>query len=159
MELEEWGLVVCVVLAGLFSGLLAMLTLILQPMMARMSGPELARFLRVFLPPARTSPFNQIEVLGLMIAPVVVLFALGETDAPFWLTATGLALTTGGLFLVSRRLSEPNYDVMLAWDPDSMPANWEATRRRYFTLNWIRAAATWTAFGLFLAALVDLLRS
>ncbi len=94
-----------------------------------------------------------------MIAPVLVLFALDETDAPFWLTAIGLALTTGGLFLVSRRLSEPNYDVMLAWDPDSMPADWEATRRRYFTLNWIRAAAIWTAFGLFLVALVDLLRS
>lgn len=31
-----------------------------------------------------------------------------------------------------------------------------ATRRRYFALNWIRAAATWTAFGLFLAALVAL---
>jgi hypothetical protein len=25
-------------------------------------------------------------------------------------------------------------------------------RRRYFTLNWVRAAITWTAFGLFLAA-------
>jgi len=25
---------------------------------------------------------------------------------------------------------------------------------RYFTLNWVRAGATWTAFALFLAALV-----
>jgi hypothetical protein len=30
----------------------------------------------------------------------------------------------------------------------------EAKRRRYFALNWIRAAATWTAFALLLAALV-----
>jgi hypothetical protein len=30
-------------------------------------------------------------------------------------------------------------------------------RRYYFKLNWIRAISTWTAFGLFLAALVDLL--
>jgi len=29
-----------------------------------------------------------------------------------------------------------------------MPANWEAIRRRYFRLNWIWAAATWTAFTL-----------
>ena len=41
---------------------------------------------------------------------------------------------------------------MLAWDPDAMP-EWESTRRRYFALNWIRAAATWVAFGLFLAVL------
>lgn len=37
-----------------------------------------------------------------------------------------------------------------------MPADWEATRRRYFTLNWVRAATTWTAFALSLAALVAL---
>jgi hypothetical protein len=39
--------------------------------------------------------------------------------------------------------------VMLAWDPEAMPTNWEATRKRYFALNWIRAAATWTAFAVF----------
>jgi hypothetical protein len=36
-----------------------------------------------------------------------------------------------------------------------MPSDWQATRRRYFALNWVRAAATWAAFGLFLAALVE----
>ena len=34
--------------------------------------------------------------------------------------------------------------------------DWEATRKRYFALNWIRAAATWTAFTVFPAALVAL---
>jgi hypothetical protein len=47
---------------------------------------------------------------------------------------------------------------MLAWDPDAMPADWTAGRRYYFRLNWIRALLTWLAFGLFLAALVVLLR-
>lgn len=70
------------------------------------------------------------------------------------LTAIGLALTVAGPLLVSNRLAEPNYDVMLAWDPEAMPADWEAGRRRYFTLNWVRALATWGAFGVFLAALV-----
>ena len=45
---------------------------------------------------------------------------------------------------------------MLSWNPDALPEGWESFRRRYFTLDWIRAAATWLAFGLFLAALVDL---
>jgi hypothetical protein len=58
--------------------------------------------------------------------------------------------------LESNRLSEPNYDVTLPWNPDAMPEGWEAVRRRYFALDWIRAAATWTAFALFLAALVQL---
>jgi len=45
---------------------------------------------------------------------------------------------------------------MLAWDPEAMPADWEAGRRHYFTLNWIQLTATWAAFGLFLVALVAL---
>ena len=43
---------------------------------------------------------------------------------------------------------------MLAWNPDALPDDWEAIRRRYFTINWVRAVSTWTAFGLFFAALV-----
>ena len=143
----------------MWSGLMAMLTTVLHPMMAAMSGPDFARFLRAFLPTARHAPFNYIAVIGMVAAPVVALVGLGDDpgDDPFILTAIGLAFTVAGPLLVSRLASEPNYDVMLAWNPDDLPADWEATRARYFALNWIRAAATWVAFGLFLAALVTLL--
>jgi hypothetical protein len=63
-----------------------------------------------------------------------------------------------GPLLVSRFAAEPNYDVILGWDPAAVPAGWLATRRRYFALNWIRAACTWAAFGLFLAAAYSDLR-
>jgi hypothetical protein len=158
VTVEEWALIASVVFSGLWSGLLAMLTLILHPMLAKMDGPEFARFLRAFLPTARQAPFNYIAVIGMVVAPAVALFTLDDSGgAPFILTAIGLGLTVAGPLLVSNRFSEPNYDVMLAWDPDAMPAGWEARRHRYYTLDWIRAAATWAAFALFLAALVDLL--
>ena len=48
--------------------------------------------------------------------------------------------------------AEPNYNVMLAWDPEAVPADWQRIRTRYFRLNWLRAVATWVAFGLFAAA-------
>jgi hypothetical protein len=83
---------------------------------------------------------------------VVTLVDVDETALV--LTAIGLAFTVAGPLLISNRLSEPNYDVMLGWNPDAMPQGWEARRRRYFALDWIRAVATWTAFGLFLAALI-----
>jgi hypothetical protein len=155
---EKWALAACVVFSGLWSGLLAMLTLIIHPMLEAMDGRDFARFLRAFLPVARRAWFNYVCVIGLLLAPIVALIALGDDpgSAPFVLTAIGLVLTIAGPLLVSNRLAEPNYDVMLAWDPDAMPAGWEATRRRYFALDWIRAAATWTAFALFLAALVAL---
>jgi hypothetical protein len=159
VSVAEWGLVASVVFSGTFSGLLAMLTTILHPMMRSMEGPDFARFLRSFLPIARRAPFNSVAVLGMVIAPTIALIALGDEagGTPFILTAIGLALTTIGVFVVSRWLSEPNYDVMLAWDPDAMPADWRAVRSRYFALNWVRAAATWVAFAMFLSALVDLL--
>jgi hypothetical protein len=54
-------------------------------------------------------------------------------------------------------LPSHNNKVIEGWDPDAMPPDWEAPRRRYFALNWIRAVMTWTSFGLFLAALVVVL--
>jgi hypothetical protein len=155
---ETWALVACVVFSGLWSGLLAMLTLIMHPMLAAMDGRDFAGFLRTFLPVARRAWFNYACVWGMLLAPVAALIALGDDpgSASFVLAAVGLVLTIAGPLLVSNRLAEPNYDVMLAWDPDAMPANWQATRQRYFALNWIRAAATWTAFALFLTALVAL---
>ena len=157
MSVADWALLASVVFSGLWSGLLAMLVLILHRMMAAMDGPGFAHFLHAFLPTARRAPFNYLAVIGMVVAPVVALIALSDDpgQARFVLTAVGLALTVAGPLLVSNRLAEPNYDVMLAWDPAAPPAGWQATRRRYFTLDWVRAAATWTAFALFLAALVQ----
>lgn len=156
MSVEEWALVASVVFAGLWSGLLAMVTTVLHPMMRTMDGPDFARFLGVFLPTARRAPFNYIAVIGMFFAPVVALFALDGGSTAFLLTAIGLAIVIIGPLLVSNRIVEPHYDVMLAWDPDDMPADWEAGRRRYFELNWVRGVATWTAFVLFFAALLEI---
>jgi hypothetical protein len=158
LSVEQWALTASVVFTGLFSGLYAMLNLIFHQVMGAMDGPQFARFLRRFLTVARRSPFNYIVVVGMIVAPAVALIATDDAGGtPFVLTAIGLALTLGGNAAVSNRIAEPNYDRMLSWDPDHMPADWEAVRRFYFKLNWIRAASTWTAFGLFLAALIDLL--
>jgi len=48
---------------------------------------------------------------------------------------------------------EPLYKVILGWNPDALPADWEAVRRRYFAINWIQMVTTWTALALFLVAL------
>ena len=160
MSPDDWALVACVVFTGLWSGELAMLTLVMHRMLAAMNSGDFARFLRAFLPPARRAPFNCAMVIGMVVSLIVALIALGvSAGAPFVLTAIGLGLTVGGPLLVSNRLAERNYDFMLAWDTDSMPADWQAARTRYFTLNWMRAAATWAAFVLFLAALLTEVRA
>ena len=156
MTFEELSLAASVVFAGLWSGLLGMLTLVLHKMLGAMSGRDFELFLRAFLPVGRKAWFNYVCAIGMAIAPIVALVALwGDwSSAPFVLTVIGLAIVILGVYVVSNVWKEPHYDVMLAWDPEAMPAGWEAGRRRYFALNWIQLAATWTVFGLFLAALI-----
>ena len=155
---EEGALAASVVFSGLWSGLLATLTLVMHPMFKAMDGGSFERFLRAFLPVARKAPFNYICAIGMAIAPAVALVILWDDpgSASFVLTAIGLAVVIIGVYVVSNVWKEPHYDVMLAWDPDAMPADWEAGRQRYLTLNWIQAGATWAAFALFLVALVSL---
>jgi hypothetical protein len=159
LSVEAWALVASVVFSGLWSGLLLMLTTVLHPVMEPMNGRAFARFLHRFLPPARKAASNYIAVIGMVLASLVALIALatGPGGTPLVLTAIGFALVVAGPLLVSNRRAEPLYDVMLAWDPDAPPADWEGTRARYFAINWVRSISTWAAFGLFLAALVVLL--
>jgi hypothetical protein len=133
-----------------------MLTLVMHRMLAAMDGRDFERFLRAFLPVGRKAWFNYVCALGMAVAPAVALVALwGERgSAPFVLTAIGLAIVIVGVYVVSNVWKEPHYDVMLAWDAEAMPADWKAGRNRYFALNWIQLASTWTVFGLFLAALI-----
>jgi len=50
----------------------------------------------------------------------------------------------------------PTYKVILSWDVDAIPSDWEAARNRYFAINWIQCATTWAAFALFMVALISL---
>jgi hypothetical protein len=148
------GLGLSVVCAGLWSGLLLTLTTILHPIYAAQDAGGFAAELQRFLTVARRSPTNYLLVTGLVVAPVIALLGLraDPAGAPFVLTAIGLGLTVAGPLLVSNRLAEPNYRVILGWDPAAVPADWRVVRRRYFALNWVRAVLTWTSFLLFLAA-------
>ena len=156
MTFEQLALAASVVFAGLWSGLLGMLTLVLHPMLAAMNGADFERFLRAFLPVARKAWFNYVCAIGMAVAPTVALVILRHdtTSAPFVLTAIGLAIVIVAVYVVSNVWKEPLYDVMLAWDPEAMPTGWRAGRRRYFVINWIQTAATWTVFVLFLLALI-----
>jgi hypothetical protein len=158
MTAEEWALAGSVVFSGLWSGLLGMLTTILHPMLASMDGRDFRNFMEAFLRFARKAWFNYVCAIGMGVAPIVALVTLWDDagSTSFVLTAIGLGSVIFGVYIVSNVWKEPHYDVMLGWDPEAMPADWEGGRRRYFGINWIQTAATWTAFALFLEALVAL---
>jgi hypothetical protein len=157
----EWVLAASAFFSGLASGLLGMLVSIMHPMLAAMKGPDFRDFMETFLRYAGKGwgrVFNFAWSLGMGIGPIVALVLLrndsGSTS--FVLTAIGLGVVIFGIYVVSNVWKTPQYNVILAWDPEAMPADWEAGRQRYFTINWIQFATTWAAFALFLVALISL---
>jgi MFS family permease len=159
---EEWALAASGFFAGLASGLLGMLCTIMRPMLAAMDGRDFRNFMGAFLQFAETGwgkVFNLAWSLGMGIGPPIVALVLLWDDrgsTSFVLTAIGLGIVIIGIYVVANVWKEPHYKVILAWDPEAMPPDWEAGRRRYFTINWIQCATTWAAFALYLLALASL---
>ena len=165
MSAEEWVLAATCFASGLASGLLGMLCTILRPWQATMDGRGFRDFMGEFIWYAADLPgwplgkvFNYVWSLGMTIGPIVALVLLWDDpgSTSFVLTAIGLGIVIVGILIVSNVWKTPTYKVILAWDPESLPANWEAVRRRYFTINWVQFATTWSAFALFLVALASL---
>ena len=156
---EEWVLAVTIFFSGLASGLLGMLCTIMRPMLADMDGPEFRNFIGAFLRFAGESlgkVYNLGWSLAMFLLPIVVLVLLWDDrgSTSFVLTAIGWVIVVVGVIIVSNAVKTPHYKVMLAWDPAAMPPDWEAGRQKYFTINWIQMVTTWSAFVLFIGALI-----
>ena len=161
MTAEEWALAATVFLSGLASGLLGMLSTIMRPMLAAMGGGDFRNFMEAFLRYAGKGwgrVYNFAWSLGMTFGPIVALVLLWDDpgSTSFVLTAIGLGIVIVGVLIVSNVWKTPTYNMILAWDAEAMPADWEAGRLRYFTINWIQLGVTWTAFALFLVALASL---
>jgi hypothetical protein len=158
---EKWVLAATVFFSGLAAGLLGMLCTIMRPMLTQMDGRDFRTFMEAFLRFADQSwgkAYNLGWSLGMFLLPVVALVLLWDDrgSTSFVLTATGWVIVVVGVIIVSNAVKTPHYKVMLAWDPEAMPPSWEAGRRKYFAINWIQLATTWSAFALFIAALIAL---
>jgi hypothetical protein len=161
MTAEEWVLAATVFFSGLASGLLGALCTIIRPMQAAMDGREVRTFMEAFLRYADHGlgkAYNLGWAIVPVFGPIVALVPLWDDpgSTSFILTAIGLAIVLVGIWLVSNVWKTPTYNLILSWDPEALPADWEAGRRRYFTINWIQMAVTWSAFALFTVALASL---
>jgi hypothetical protein len=158
---EAWILAATVFLSGLASGLLGMLCTIMRPLLAEMDGRNFRTFMEAFLRFADHSlgkVYNLVWAAGMFLLPIVALVLLWDDrgSTAFVLTAIGLVIVVVGVIVLSNAVKTPHYKVMLVWDPEAMPPDWKAGRQKYFTINWIQMATTWSAFALFIAALIAL---
>jgi len=157
---EEWLLAATVFLSGLAAGLLGMLSTIMRPMLAAMDGRGFRSFMEAFLRYADGGlgkAYNLAWSLGMTVGPIIALVLLWDDrgSTSFVLTAIALIIVIVGVDIVSNVWKTPTYNMILAWDPDALPADWEAGRQRYFTINWIQLVTTWSAFALLLIALAS----
>ncbi|HEX5016054.1 MAG TPA: hypothetical protein VFX15_00535 [Actinomycetes bacterium] len=158
---EEWVLAASAFVSGLAAGLLGMLSAIMRPMQAAMDGRGFRTFMEAFLRYADHSwgkVFNYAWALGMVFGPIIALVLLWDdpSSAAFVLTAIALGIVIVGVWIVSNVWKTPTYNMILAWDPEAIPADWEHVRSRYFTINAIQLVVTWAAFALLLVALAAL---
>ena len=158
---EELVLAASAFFSGLAAGLLGMLSTIMRPMLAAMDGRDFQGFMEAFLRYAAHSwgkVFNYAWSLGMTLGPAAALVLLADDpgSTSFILTAIALAIVIGGVLVASNVWKTPTYNLILSWDPEALPADWEAGRQRYFLINWIQLAVTWVVFALLLIALISL---
>jgi hypothetical protein len=110
-----------------------MLCTIMRPMLAAMEGRDFRSFMEAFLRYAGHSwgkVFNFAWSIGMTIGPIVALVLLWDDpgSTSFVLIAIGLGIVIVGVLIVSNVWKTPTYNMILAWDPAAMPADWEAGR-------------------------------
>jgi hypothetical protein len=102
-------------------------------MQAAMKGQEFRTFMERFLQYASNGlgkAFNYAWSGVTTIASILALVLLFDDpgSTAFVLTAIGLGVWVVGILIVSNVWKTPTYNMILAGDPDDMPADWEATR-------------------------------
>jgi hypothetical protein len=158
---EEWALAATVYCSGLGAGFLGGLATIIRPMQAAMDGRGFRSFIEALLPVAKHGVggvFNFVWSGATFLLAILALVLLWDDpgSTSFVLTAIGLAVVLVGVIIVSNVWKTPTYKMILALNPDDLPPDWEAVRRRYFAINWLQFAANGVAFALFLGALIAL---
>ncbi len=161
MTSEDWVLIASCFFSGLAAGFLGGLCTVLRPMQAAMSGRDFRNFMETFLRYAGHGlgkAYNLAWSLGMFLGPIVALVLLWDDpgSTSFILTAIALGIVFVGVIIVSNAWKTPTYKMILAEDPEALPANWESVRQRYFTINWLQLVTTWVAFALLLVAVISL---
>jgi hypothetical protein len=106
--------------------------------------------MQTFLPAAKGHPVISAITILPIILPLLALASLSAIRAGLALIAAVLALLP---LLLTLRLNFPIYDTIMAWQPDAMPADWQAVRHRFHRLNLARFVASILAMLFFMVAL------
>lgn len=73
---------------------------------------------------------------------------------PFWLLVAAGAIYIGGIIVFTAQVNLPLNYYTESWDPQALPADWMDVRAAWNQANALRVVASFTAFFLYLIALL-----
>ncbi len=138
--------------AGLFSGFVVAMASVVQAMLDDLNCTEYTCVMQRIIARGRESVVVKVLLLGKLLVGVVAMVLAWPQRGVFVLALVGWVVFFVGALLVSRQMAEPLYDIVMSWDVQAPPPDWEHYRRRWHQINWISSGAAFVAFCLFGAA-------
>lgn len=140
MSLTEIVLIVTLVTASFFVGVISAMIGVIQRVLDKMDYATYTRVMQSIITSGRKSPVIWSLLLIPTFSSGLALFLLrNEAGEPtfVWLIL-GLVLFIIGPILVSRFGNEPYYDEVMTWHAEQPISGWQRKRRQWFWLNTIR---------------------
>jgi len=144
--------------AGLFTGLMMTLVVLMEDTWNQQEPTDSIRALQTFLTVAKGHPVITVVTFAGVLLPLLALILLWqmENTPALILTGVGFVVFTLGVLGVTVRLNLPLYEVLMGLDTESPADDWQESRKRFYWLNRVRGVASGAAFLLFLGAMVTM---
>jgi uncharacterized membrane protein len=158
MSIIHIELVIAVVAAGGFAGIIAAMAGILQRTLNDLEYREYTIVMQGIITSGRKAVIVWTMLLaGLGAGAASVISLWGDLSSPAFLLALGgLIAFIVGPILVSRWLNEPWYDQVMAWTPGEIRLGWQQARMQWYWFNLARLLIALLSCLLFTLALVQL---
>ncbi|MCU0513087.1 MAG: DUF1772 domain-containing protein [Anaerolineae bacterium] len=140
---------------GLFSGLMFTLVFLLQLKWQQQTATAYITDIQPFLRVGKGNRAVTLILIGGILGPILALLTGQGAAGAMVPLLTGLALLlfAAGAAGITLVFNLPVYTALMALDASAPAATWAALRRRFHRLNQARLLASFSAFGLLVAAL------
>lgn len=153
--LESGTLALAALVTGIMAGFFYTYTFNVNLAMMEVNGEMYATVQSLFNVNVRHAMFF-VFFFGGGVVPVIALLANWRhyRTVPFWLIAIAGGIYIVGIIMFTANVNLPLNAYTESWNPQNLPADWQATRTAWNNANAIRVGTSGVAFVLYLVALV-----
>ncbi|MEO1286478.1 MAG: DUF1772 domain-containing protein [Chloroflexota bacterium] len=153
--LENITIAIAIFATGIMAGFFYTYTFNINPAMMQVDGVTYATMQSLFNVNVRHFMFFIFFFGSGAAAVIAVLANIRRYKSPvFWLIVIAGLVYILGIIAYTANVNLPLNAYIESWNPTALPSDWEATRDAWNQANAIRVGTSWTAFGLYLLALL-----